>query len=288
MTNNATRSLQAHAQEQGQGRGERVSGGGLAMVPRVYRATAAVVVMCSVGGIVALDAAGAYYVQVAGLYDQAAAACDAQGSDTNSSLAIGSSTTTIISQAGTALSVQAVLEAIALLIISAAYIILVPLSVAMFRRAEHVGAHALLSVPARASADNLMTHRAMSIVNESIQAAVDQRRRLVIACVSVLVTFPARAAFDVLNAYIAFNDPLNLSCGLCGPCQSDRFLIYVWLSFTPQLQPVVVALSSPLPLLVSIWIITGAHAQAYAISLNILRARLGRGAPSSGSPSSNR
>ena len=44
----------------------------------------------------------------------------------------------------------------------------------------------------------------------------------------------------------------------------------------PEFPPIVVALSSPLPLFVSLWIITDAHAQAYAISLNILRARLGR------------
>jgi hypothetical protein len=113
-------------------------------------------------------------------------------------------------------------------------------------------------------------------VDDTIQAAAQQRRRLVIACVIVLITFPARAAFDLLRAYSVFNAQLSPSCGNCEPCQSDRFIIQMWIGLTPELQSTVVALSSPLPLLVSLWIITGAHAQAYAISLNILRARLGR------------
>ena len=41
-------------------------------------------------------------------------------------------------------------------------------------------------------------------------------------------------------------------------------LIYTWLNFTPEFQPIVVALCSPLSLAASIYIITGAHAHAYA------------------------
>ena len=113
-------------------------------------------------------------------------------------------------------------------------------------------------------------------------------RRLVMACVVVLTTFPVRAAFDMLNAYSLFNESQNPACGHCEPCQSDRFLIYVWISFTPELQSVVVALSSPLPLFMSLWIITDAHAQAFAISLNILRARLGRNLPGQSSAAESR
>ena len=219
---------------------------------------------------------GAYRVQYAGLCDQAAAACDAQGNDTNSSLALFYKANVFFTYSGTALFVYGVLEAIALLLISAAYLILVPLSVAMFRRAERVGAHALLSAADRASAG---TEVAAAIVDDTVHAAAEQRRRLVIACVVVLITFPFRAAVDLLLAYILFDNPYNPACGQCDPCQSDRFLIRWWQFYTPEFRPVVTALSSPLPLLVSLWIITGAHAQAYAISLRLsifLRARLGR------------
>ncbi len=273
LTNNATRCLQAYARDQEQSKDAIVRAGALVIV---YRVIAAVVMMCSVGEMVALDVSGAHRVQYAGLCDQAAAACDAHGNDTNSSLALFYEANAFFTYSGTALSVYGVLEAIALLLISAAYLILVPLSVAMFRRAERVGAHALVSVAARASAGDRNTEAAAAIVDDTVHAAAEQRRRLVIACVVVLITFPFRAAVDLLLAYILFDNPYNPACGQCDHCQSDRFLIRWWLIYTPEFRPVVAALSSPLPLLVSLWIITGAHAQAYAISLSILRARLGR------------
>ena len=276
LSTNSSRSLQVHQPNESGGRGERASRGALA---RVYRVTAAAVVICSAVGMVAKAVAGAMYVLVAELADQAAAACDAQGNDTNSSLALFQQSYDMLTKAENPYAVQAILEAVALLLISTAYLILVPLSVVMFRRAERDGAHALLAVASRTSAGHQGIEAATAIVDETIQAAAEQRRRLVMACVVVLITFPARAAYDLLRAYTAFNDPTNPACGTCDRCQSDRWLVQEWLNYTPEFQPIVVALSSPLPLLVSLWIITGAHAQAYAISLSILRARLGRNKP---------
>ena len=105
----------------------------------------------------------------------------------------------ISTQGATAASVQAVLEAVALVLLSAAYIILVPLSVAMFRRAERVGARALLTAAPRTDAGDPRTDRAAVIVDDTIHAAAEQRRRLIVACVAVLATFPARAALELLN-----------------------------------------------------------------------------------------
>jgi hypothetical protein len=278
LTTNATRSLQVHAQEQEQSNGVGVR---VSLLAIVHRAIATAVVLCSLGGMVALYVTGAYFVQVARLNDQAAAACDTQGNDTMLSLALINETGDILTQAGIAASVQAILEAIALLLISTAYLILVPLSVAMFRRAERVGARALLSVAAGTNGGDHRTGRVAAIVDDAIHAAAEQRQRLLIACVVVLITFPARAAFDLLNAYSVFNDTYNPACGQCDPCQSQQYIINEWISYTPEFQPIVVALSSPLPLALSLWIITGAHTLAYAISLNILRARLGGNSPGS-------
>jgi hypothetical protein len=273
LTNNAARSLQVYAQEQSEEEQVGARVGALALVQRV---TSAAVVLCGVGGMVALDVAAAHQLQAAGVFDQAAAACDAQGNDTVASLALNNQANAINSSSNTSASVQGVFEAIALLLISTAYLILVPLSVAMFRRAERVGARALLSAAARSSAGGRMEQSAAAVVDETVQAAAQQRRRLVVACVVVLVTFPCRAAYDLLSVYSNLNNQFNPACGQCDPCQSDRFLIGTWLYYTPEFFPVVIAFSSPLPMCVSLWIITGAHAQAYAISLNILRARLGR------------
>jgi hypothetical protein len=276
LASNAARNLQTHAQEQeqGDGRSDRVSVGALV---RVYRVIAAAVVTCSVGIMVAYDVAGAFSSQLADTSDQAAASCDEQGRQTATCSSFILQLLDIASKQANAVSVKSVLETVALLLITAAYLVLVPLSVALFRRAERVGAHALVAVAARTHAGDGRIEAAAAIVDETITAAAQQRRRLVIACVVVLVTFPARAVYELMFAYAAFNDPANPTChGACAPCQSNRFLMLAWFAYTPEFQPFVVALSSPLPLFVSLWIITGAHAQAYAISLNILRARLRR------------
>ena len=106
---------------------------------------------------------------------------------------------------------------------------------------------------------------AVAIVDDTMRAAAEQRRRLVAACIIVLITFPARAVFDVLHAYSAFNDP-SICSDVCGECQTDRRLIHEWLNYTPEFQPIVVALSSPLPLTISLWLVSTAHARARAIA----------------------
>ena len=155
--------------------------------------------------MVALYVSAAYGVQAAALNDQAAAACSAAGNDTAASLVLLHQVQAINTLAATSSSIQNVLEASCLLIISSAFLLLVPLSVTMFRRAERVAALALLSSAARADAgarrSDGQDSRVLAILDEALQAAVEQRRRLVIACVFVMITFPVRASFDVLNAY---------------------------------------------------------------------------------------
>ena len=205
LASNAARSLQAHAQEQGDGRSDRVRVGALL---RVYRVIAAAVVTCSVGIMVAYDVAGAFSSQLADTSHQAAASCDEQCRPTATSSSLVLQMSDIASKQATAASVKAVLETVALLLIFAAYLVLVPLSVALFRRAERVGAHALVAVAARTHAGDGRIEAAAAIVDETITAAAQQRRRLVIACFVVLITFPARIVFELMFAYAAFNDPL--------------------------------------------------------------------------------
>jgi hypothetical protein len=155
--------------------------------------------------MVALYVSAAYGVQAAALNDQAADACSAAGNDTATSLVLLQQVLAINTLTATSSSIQNVLEASSLLIISFAFLLLVPLSVAMFRRAERVAALALLSSAARADAgarrSDVQDLRVLAILDEALQAAVEQRRRLVIACMFVMITFPVRASFDLLNAY---------------------------------------------------------------------------------------
>ena len=52
------------------------------------------------------------------------------------------------------------------------------------------------------------------------------------------------------------------------------YVVKAWLIYTPEFQSVVVALSSPLPLTLSLWLITSAHARALAIAVNVQQAGL--------------
>ena len=95
---------------------------------------------------------------------------------------------------------------------------------------------------------------AVQVVEDTHKAAVEQRWRLVAACAVVLFSFSVRVAFDLLYAYSDFSAPQNPACAVCDPCHSEQFLIQSWLNFTPEFQPIVVALSSPLPMMWSLWL----------------------------------
>jgi len=108
-------------------------------------------------------------------------------------------------------------------------------------------------------------------MEDSIDASAELRKRLLSACIVVMITFPARAAFDFLNAYGALNQEINSSCGQCDPCQSDQGLIGLWINFTPEFWAIVVALSSPLPLALGLWIVTRAHSRQMKIAGDVQR-----------------
>ena len=96
--------------------------------------------------------------------------------------------------------------------------------------------------------------KAKELLRSTLAEATAQRRRFVAACSIVLVTFFLRASFDLLHAY-ANSDIQNTLCGgPCDPCHSDRYLIKIWLNYTPEFHAISVALSSPLPLVVSLWL----------------------------------
>ena len=245
---------------------------------KLHRAISRAVALASVAGVLALVVAAVYHVKAAVQRDQAAAACDAQGNATNLCTALLNDYINFQNIADDAVAVQAVLEAIVLVVMCAAYTVFIPVCVSMFGRAERrliriLGQieykldHSEVLLPAQynpqaargaaAGAEiRMRCDKAKELLKSTLAAATAQRRRFVGACSIVLLTFLLRASFDLLNAYANVNSPQNSSplCGLCDPCQSDQFLIYIWLQYTPEFQSIVVALSSPLPLVVSLWL----------------------------------
>ena len=236
----------------------------------LFRVMFAAVLLCGVAVVCAYYVDAGYVVQQMGAQDKAAAACDAQGGDTISSLALFSTFNHSSSIAKSAFSAESGSEAIALLLVSFAYVFFVSVSVTIFRQTESVAAHALMSLSARVDVNTSQAGAVAAIVDDTMHAAAEQRRRLVSSCIVVLLSFPIRATFAVLNVYSI--DPLhNPACGNCEPCQSDQYLIRQWIVQTPEFQPIVVALSSPLPLTLSLWLITSAHARALAIAKDMQR-----------------
>ena len=183
---------------------------GIQSLPRLHTVMVTLVSLCSVISLVAYTVAAAYGVLVSDLSSQAAAACDSMGNDTNSSLPLFARALAYENTSYDAQSVQNVCEALALLFISIAYTTIIALSVASFRRAERLAAHTLQSVATQQSRVDNRTELVAALVDDTMRAAAEQRRRLVMACGVVLVTFPARAVFDFMNAYSSFN--LQVTC----------------------------------------------------------------------------
>ena len=112
-------------------------------------------------------------------------------------------------------------EATAVLLISSMYLLLVALSVSIFRQAEKVAARALVAI----QSNNASATAAIAIVGDSILAAAEQRRRLTLACVVVLISFPCRIAFDLFQAYATYHVQFNELCpNPCGTCQSNQYV----------------------------------------------------------------
>jgi hypothetical protein len=111
---------------------------------------------------------------------------------------------------------------------------------------------------------------AMAVVRNSIDASRDLRRRLLPTCLYITAAFTFNAAWSVIVAYTV--DVAKDDCGdICDSCQSQDFLIYTALYYTPELENVIYALSSPMPLLLSLWFITAARLRARSIAREMKR-----------------
>ncbi len=191
-------------------------------VPKAFLVIAAAVVLCSFGGMGAYFTASVYHAQIAESFDSAAAACDSSGNNTNASLAFASEGHNLFTKSYTLASIENVFEALALLVTSAAFVVAVAASVSALSRAEHVASSALLSAQYRSTVSLNHARRnaiAVAIMDDTIHASINQRRRLVAACVVILVTFIVRATFNLFQTVAFFSDPQNPACSPCAPCQ---------------------------------------------------------------------
>ena len=93
-------------------------------------------------------------------------------------------------------------------------------------------------------------------LGQSTSAARSARYLMLQTCITVAVvftTFFIRTAFEIA---LALGDFYNLkigSCDICAPCQSEYYLIHVWIDATPEVMAIVMVLAEPLTLLVALW-----------------------------------
>ena len=88
------------------------------------------------------------------------------------------------------------------------------------------------------------------------------RHLLLQTCVTIAVvfsTFLLRTVFELLGMLAEFSN-LETGCAPCDPCQSEYYLITVWIQATPEVTAIVVALAEPLTLLVALWGMTSPRA----------------------------
>ena len=274
LANNAAQSSQAEVTEMSGVRKRWLTTVSGRALPRTYRVMAIAVVVGSVVDMLANFVSGAFEAQTAIFNIKAAAACNASGEDTIQSLGFFNSSILSDSAADTAQSVQFIGEAFTLLLITISYVCVVSWSLVLFRMVERTGLRALKASVCHATSHQVES-RFEGIVADTVQAAVEHRRRLTAACLIVLIFFPARAVYDLLFAYSSFDAPLNPACGICDPCQSDQYLIAQVLLYSPEFQPIVIVLSSPLSLSLSLFLITKAHERAQLIAADVQRGGLG-------------
>ena len=100
----------------------------------------------------------------------------------------------------------------------------------------------------------MISEKAKEVMGMTLAVATSRRRRFVAACGVVLVTFILRASLNLLQAFALSDGLNNTNCPTCGSCQTDSYLVSRWFDYTPEFEAVVIALSSPLQLVISLWL----------------------------------
>ena len=238
------------------------------------------IVLCALH-IVARFVFAGYRAERSVLYDEAAAACDAEGNDARSASDLKEWDARDKASAlnrERVLSVTRILDAIIFLFMAFGFLLFFPACIVMFRRVQRrlktimqemslrsdVGSVFLPYEFSSTAANGERTQMEMPVVEaraflgrmKSAAAAKVWRFQLCLAI--LLISLVAQATYSLFIAviYAAASQPNNDCSKTCGPCQRvERFMI-VWSENTPEVFPLVSSLGSVLPLIFSLWLMT--------------------------------
>jgi hypothetical protein len=208
--------------------------------------------------------------------DQASALTDFEGKDTSSSKEIYASYEIAVLQNRDATAASRLLEAALLLLLTAGFMLYFPACIVMFRRVERrlnsvlremdlLSDNVNVFLPFEFSpiaADGSTAQLEMHIVDarQFLQclkmSASAQRRKFILALAFSLIGLAALSSFAVFITMFGFLSNRDIACDRCEPCQRVEFLMLSWYIYTPELLPLVTSLSSALPLIFSLWLMT--------------------------------
>ena len=232
--------------------------------------------LCGIS-IVARDVAAAFGFEAAKLYDEGVAACNAEGTDTRSAadrkiweIAQSTAEDNVIGS----LSASRVIEAAVLVLTAGAFLLFFPACIVMFRRVERrldaiiremnhkadIGTVFLPYEFSPAAADGARSQVEMQVVEARAflgrlkSAAAEQGMRFFLCLLLVLAALVVRAAFAVFTAVAGIDSEYITACDECGSCQSVRYLMRRWYTYSPEVFALVISTCSTLPLMLSLWL----------------------------------
>jgi hypothetical protein len=232
--------------------------------------------LCGIS-ILARVVAAAFSIEVAKLYDEAAAACNAEGTDTRSDADDEIwvvAQITAFDKVNKPLAASRVIEAAVLVLTAGAFLLFFPACIVMFRRVERrldviihemslrsdLGTVFLPYEFSPAAANGARIQVEMQVVEGRAflgrlkSAAAEQGMRFFLCLLLVLAAMVVRASFAVFTVVASIDSTRNLSCDFCGSCQSVRYIMGQWYGKSPELFPFVVSTCSTLPLMLSLWL----------------------------------
>jgi hypothetical protein len=229
-----------------------------------FFAMSAMVLISSSAGLVTAVLAAESFERLGNILGKAADSTDPLGGNTNTSLAFKVLHNTMITETNTLTSYYFFSKTVALTFIVSFYLIIGPLCAIIFRMAsKHIETSMLVlrnisSAPAsddESPAFSGALDQVRHILQSPLQQAVKQRRRLMITFIMCLLTLLPRLLHDIMYLIGNLNSARSLECNSCGNCQSLHWLVSEWLWQTPEFLLVSFAISSPLPLAVSLFLL---------------------------------
>ena len=195
-------------------------------------------------------------------------------------------------------SASVVLDAIVMLFLVPGFVLFFPAGIIMFRRIEqrlnniisqidHRPDHGDVLLPFEFStpADDgqqnqleMQAGDARRFLGQIKISAANQRKRFLLCLFLILTALSLRATMSVFSLVILFSlltetgsSTQSSVCGVCDPCQSVAHLMLQWYGNTPGLPILVVSLTSTLPLMFSLWLMTTKNDRAMLMNPSLFR-----------------